>query len=116
LPGWAELPAGEGAGRDAGVAEEDEDGAADRAEPVGKGEPTARGVGSLGCGAHERMRVGAGVGPGAGLIRGLGLGAEDADADGPETGVNGSGSLKRAEGRSKPNSAGPRSADRSAMG
>ena len=37
------------------------EGAEGEVEPVGRGEPTARGVGSEGCGDQERMRVGAGL-------------------------------------------------------
>jgi hypothetical protein len=109
LPGWVGPLTGEDAGWDAAATEEaGDDGAPDNAEPVGNGEPTARGVGSEGCGAQDRMRVGAGVGPpGAGLEMGavLELRAEDtgstgektgdAGATGEDAGVNGSRSRKR---------------------
>jgi hypothetical protein len=77
---------------------------------VGRGAPTARGVGSDGCGAQERMRVeddeetgarlgaklGRGLGGGAGAARAEGAGKGVGGGEGADSGVKGSRSLKRA--------------------
>jgi hypothetical protein len=101
LPGWVGLLVGE----EASCVERDGDGAAVEGEPVGRGAPTARGVGSDGCGAQARMRVEVEVG--ARLGPRLNGGAEAERVDGPgtgsgagvgaDTGVKGSRSLKRAD-------------------
>lgn len=100
LPGLAEAALRDAVGWVATATEESgEEGEAVKAEPVGRGEPTARGVGAEGCGAQARIRVGPGFGDGAGVR--LGPGVEDAGAEfraagGSGVGLRGSRSMKRA--------------------
>ena len=113
FPGWTAAALRE----DAGGAEEESEAA--KAEPMGRGEPTARGVGSEGCGAQERTRVGPGFDDGTGARLGPGVeaaGTEFAGAGGAGVGVKGSRSVKRAKGRPEERSGGRSEEGRSPEG